>query len=238
MVDTLADKAQRRLHEKVKEKTENQKYLNFMQQKEAQEMEQKKARAELEAIKDKIFQKLKQEEERRQKEKELLDDLRTQLYQEEFDANERKKDRDEKEKKQRQKEQMIEAEREAHAFKLARKQEEERMEGEFRQKMLQKFSLDDKLEQMNAQKRRMKELDHKREVERLWQEKLAVYRAEREKEMDEQRRKEEEERWREEVIRQEKERLLREHLPNIDGFMPKGLLQSEADKNFLTKTRF
>jgi len=29
---------------------------------------------------------------------------------------------------------------------------------------------------MNQQKRRMRELQHKKEIERLWQEKLAVYR--------------------------------------------------------------
>jgi hypothetical protein len=38
---------------------------------------------------------------------------------------------------------------------------------------------------MNAQKRRMRELEHKREIERLWQEKLAIYRTERELELQE-----------------------------------------------------
>jgi len=33
---------------------------------------------------------------------------------------------------------------------------------------------------MNAQKRRMREQAHKREIERLWQEKLAVYQVQRE----------------------------------------------------------
>lgn len=43
-----------------------------------------------------------------------------------------------------------------------------------------KFAEDERLEQMNAQKRRMRELEHKREIERLWQERLAVYAAQRE----------------------------------------------------------
>lgn len=42
------------------------------------------------------------------------------------------------------------------------------MEEEFKLKMAQKFAEDDRLEQMNAQRRRMKELEHKREIERLW----------------------------------------------------------------------
>ena len=41
---------------------------------------------------------------------------------------------------------------------------------------MEKFAEDDRIDQMNAQKRRMKELEHKREVERLWNEKLELYR--------------------------------------------------------------
>jgi hypothetical protein len=57
------------------------------------------------------------------------------------------------------------------------------MEQEFRSKMMEKFAEDERLEQMNAQKRRMREQEHKREVEKLWQEKLALYRAQREMEL-------------------------------------------------------
>ena len=46
---------------------------------------------------------------------------------------------------------------------------------------------------MNQQKRRMRELQHKKEIERLWQEKLAVYREQREQEWEERRLKAQEE---------------------------------------------
>ncbi len=49
------------------------------------------------------------------------------------------------------------------------------MEEEFKRKLMEKFAEDDRLEQMNAQRRRMRELEHKREIERLWKEKLAIY---------------------------------------------------------------
>lgn len=62
-------------------------------------------------------------------------------------------------------------------LKAERAAEEKRLEEDFKQKLLQKFAEDERIEQMNAQKRRMKEQEHKREIERLWQEKLAVYRA-------------------------------------------------------------
>ncbi len=51
-------------------------------------------------FRDQIFQKLKAEEEQRQREKEMLEDLRSQLYQEEWAANERFKERMEAEKRQ------------------------------------------------------------------------------------------------------------------------------------------
>jgi hypothetical protein len=43
------------------------------------------------------------------------------------------------------------------------------MEAEFRSNMLKRFAEQDKIEQMVQQKRRLKEQEHKREVERLWQ---------------------------------------------------------------------
>ena len=64
---------------------------------------------------------------------------------------------------------------------------------------------------MNAQKRRMREQEHKREIERLWQEKLEVYRAQREIELEEKRIKEEEAIRMKAIIEMEKERLLKEH---------------------------
>lgn len=42
------------------------------------------------------------------------------------------------------------------------------MEEDFKSKMMEKFAEDDRIEQMNAQRRRMKELHHKKEVEMLW----------------------------------------------------------------------
>ena len=51
------------------------------------------------------------------------------------------------------------------------------MEQEFRRLMMEKFAREDKLEQLAQQKRRMRELEHKKEVERLWLERLNAYRV-------------------------------------------------------------
>jgi hypothetical protein len=111
-------------------------------------------------------------------------------------------------KKYRQKQELQAAKDYQMKLKAERLQEEKRMEDEFKSKMAEKFAEDERLEQMNAQKRRMREQEHKREIERLWQEKLAVYRVQREQEWEEKRLKQEQEFIQQEIIAREKERLL------------------------------
>ncbi len=60
---------------------------------------------------------------------------------------------------------MKQAEIEAKRLRQVTMQQEREMEEKFRQIMLEKFAQDDRIEQMNAQKRRMKLLWHSREVQ-------------------------------------------------------------------------
>ena len=87
--------------------------------------------------------------------------------------------------------------------------------------MAQKFAEDERLEQMNAQRRRMRELEHKREIERLWQEKLAIYKVQRDMEWEEKRKQQEKEELERRFIEEEKEKLLREHAEILKSFNPK-----------------
>jgi len=57
----------------------------------------------------------------------------------------------------------------------------------------------------------MRELEHKREIERLWQEKLAIYKQQREAEQQEEEFKAQEEGRQRDIISLEKERLLAQH---------------------------
>jgi shikimate kinase len=41
---------------------------------------------------------------------------------------------------------------------------------------MQKFADDERLEQMSMQRRKLKEAEHRREVEELWAERLEIYR--------------------------------------------------------------
>lgn len=64
----------------------------------------------------------------------------------------------------RMKKDMIVANQRQMELKAARQAEAAAQEERFRQSMLDKFAEDDRIEQMNAQKRRMKMLEHRREV--------------------------------------------------------------------------
>ena len=67
----------------------------------------------------------------------------------------------------------------------------------------------------------MRELEHKREIERLWQEKLAIYKAQREAEQAEQDFKKVEEQRQRNIIEMEKQRLLAEHAAILQQHHPK-----------------
>lgn len=67
----------------------------------------------------------------------------------------------------------------------------------------------------------MRELQHKRDIEKLWQEKLEVYRLQREAEYEDRRRAAEIDAFKKQAIEEEKQRLLREHADILTQFNPK-----------------
>ena len=91
---------------------------------------------------------------------------------------------------------------------------------------MKKFADDDRIEQMNSQKRRMKELEHKRQADVLWQQKIELLRKQRElEELEEQKIKQDEER-KKEIVERERQRMLQELAPHVSEYLPKGTLRS------------
>jgi len=74
-----------------------------------------------------------------------------------------------------------------------------------------KFAADDRVEQMNDQKRRLKVQTHKREVERLLLKRRAMYDKEQQKEVVAMAKQQIEQEKRAILVREEKHVLLREH---------------------------
>ena len=77
----------------------------------------------------------------------------------------------------------------------------------------------------------MKELEHKKEVERLWQEKLEMYKQQREMEIAEREAADELERKKRQIIEDEKARLIAEHGHILKEYHPKASTQYGARFN-------
>lgn len=74
--------------------------------------------------------------------------------------------------------------------------------------MAAKFAEDERIEQLNAQQRRLKEQEHKREIERLWTAKITAFNEQREQEFQEQKKQKEQEAAYQDAITEYKQMLL------------------------------
>uniref|UniRef100_A0A8D0HQV2 Meiosis-specific nuclear structural protein 1 n=1 Tax=Sphenodon punctatus TaxID=8508 RepID=A0A8D0HQV2_SPHPU len=99
----------------------------------------------------------------------------------------------------------------------AMKEEEET----FRQAMLAKFAEDDRIEQMNAQKRRMKQLEHRKAVEKLIEERRKQFLADKERELEDRELEKRREGNIHAIVEEERQKLLKEHATKLLGYLPR-----------------
>lgn len=111
----------------------------------------------------------------------------------------------------------------------AAKEEEEA----FKKAMLAKFAEDDRIELMNAQKQRMKQLEHKRAVEKLIEERRNQFLADKQRELEELQLQQRRQGCINEIIEEERLRLLKEHASKLLGYLPKGVFKKEDDVDML-----
>jgi CRISPR/Cas system-associated protein Csx1 len=86
---------------------------------------------------------------------------------------------------------------------------------------MKKFAEDDRIEQMKQTNRRMKQLEHRRAVDAMVEERriLSSHKGDEEKRQREI--EDEISRYKSEVIEQERQRLLLDHASKLAGFLPK-----------------
>merc|ERR1711959_329915 len=130
-------------------------------------------------FKDRMCAEIAAEIQRKETEREELEDIRETLALEEEEERLKRKEEGERMKAAVDKQMMMEAYNQAQAVKAERLAREAVEDEEFRAAMLEKFAQEDRLEQMSAQRRRMKQEEHKREVERLMEERRKAYEEQR-----------------------------------------------------------
>jgi hypothetical protein len=73
-------------------------------------------------------------------------------------------------------------------------------------------------------------MEHRREIDRLWEQKLAIYREHRNRELEEITRKQEEDRIYKETVEEYKKQLVAEHASLLAQFNPKAAATYGAAK--------
>jgi len=188
------------------------------------------AKAALEQEKDRIFQKISKDILRKQAEEEEMLELQIELANEEAEEKRIQADRAALEKRLRDRMEMMAANEYQKKLKLERLRQQEAEEEDFRRRMMDKFAEDERIEQMNAQKRRMKMMEHKREVERLLEERRAMYEREKEAELQEQHQEEKRAQALRALIEEERKKILAEAAGKLGlAYMPRGVLSSKED---------
>ena len=222
MENAYAEKAKQKQKEKEEDLLQKEKERKYQEEiaKREEELNNKKEAIKFE--KDKIFEQLCEQEAKRQAERDYWENVRNELYIEQNEQKQKLKELEEKEKLQRQKEELLASAIEQMKYKEQRKKEEQEMEAEFKKKLMEQYAEDEKLEQYNMRRRKQRELDLKQEVERQWQLKLAQYQKQKEQELEElelAKKKEEHERY---LIEQEKQRLIKENETLLKAYYPTG----------------
>jgi len=176
-----------------------------------------------------IYQRLADEIERNEKEKEMVNQMRIELYEEKQAEREQQLADELFEKKIRQRIELIESFQQQILYKKKKLQEEHEIEEIYKQQIAKQAEDYKKLELMNEQKRRMKQLEYAREMERLIRERDEYLESKRKQEEEENNRLEELEKLRLEVVEAERQRLLKEHATQLVGYLPKGVIRDEND---------
>ena len=222
MENAYARKEYEKKKAKEDEMLQKEKERKFLEEKQKKEDEFNNKKAKIQFEKDQIFNKLCEQEAKRQAEKDYWENIRNELHMEQENKRLKLAELAEKEKKQRQKEEMIESALQHKKSKEENKKKELEMEEEFKKKYMEKLAEEEKLEKLNAQKRRQKEFDLKIEVERQWQDKLKQYQLQKEQQLKNLAKLKMEEEAKRYIIEQEKQRLIKENENLLKSYYPLG----------------
>ncbi|KAJ3089592.1 hypothetical protein HK102_005998, partial [Quaeritorhiza haematococci] len=227
--------------EKARQEAENQLIEEYARLQREREDQLRQAKKSVDHEKNLVYQKhiffqLAAEMERKEKEQQELERLRIDYSQEEAEEKARKLDEELLKTRIRKRLELIEAFHKQMADKRRKLQIEQEEEGEFRRKLMEKFAEDEKIEQMTAQKRRMKQQEHKRAIDAIVEERRKRIQEQQAMELEAQRRERELEEYRQQVIEQERQRLLREHAVGLLGYLPKGIFKDEQDLDLFDET--
>ena len=181
----------------------------------------------LQKQKDKIFNKLCEEEAKRKAEQDYWDTVRSELHMEQDYKKTKLKEKEEEEKRQKMKDDVISSALKQMQFKEMKKKEEEANDAAFREKLLEKYAQDEKLEKEKQEKQRQQLIDIQNAIKKQKEEKYFQYQKQREKELNEYNKYKQEQDAKKYIIEQEKIRLLKENEELLKKYYPIGYYKAK-----------
>ena len=181
----------------------------------------------LQKQKDKIFNKLCEEEAKRKAEQDYWDTVRSELHMEQDYKKTKLKEKEEEEKRQKMKDDVINSALKQMQFKEMKKKEEEANDAAFREKLLEKYAEDEKLEKEKQEKQRQQLIDIQNAIKKQKEEKYFQYQKQREKELNEYNKYKQEQDAKKYIIEQEKIRLLKENEELLKKYYPIGYYKAK-----------
>ncbi|XP_019907686.2 meiosis-specific nuclear structural protein 1 isoform X1 [Esox lucius] len=227
-----SQQAEWRRMEREKMEAENRRILEFASYQQRKEEDRMAKVREREQAKEHLHQMLTEKIEMERQQRDEMERVREELCLEEQAEAARQKQIEQMEQRIRQRLELQQTCQEQLAFKELRRQAEKDEEDVFRKMMLEKFAEDDRIEQMNAQKRRMKQLEHKRAVEKLLEDRRQQYLADKEREAEDRAIEREREALHRQIIEEERQRLLKLHATKLLGYLPKGIFREDDLEHF------
>ena len=197
-----------------------------------------KKKNDLQQQKDKIFNKLCDEEAKRKAEQDYWDNIRADLHVEQDLIKVKQKQKEEEDKRNKMREDVINSALEQMKYKAMKKKEEEEMDEKFRQKLLEKYAQDEKLEKEKQEKQKQQLIDIQNEIQKQRELKYLQYQKQKEKELYEINKSKEEEDARKYIIEQEKLRLLKENEELLKKYYPSGYYKVKDSLKQVKKPTF
>ena len=181
-----------------------------------------KKKNDLQQQKDKILNKLAEEKAKRKAEQDYWDNVRAELHVEQDLFKAKQKEKEEEEKRNKMREDVMNSALEQMKFKAKKKREEEEMDAKFKQKILEKYAEDEKLEKEMQEKKKQQLIDIQNEIKKQRELKYLQYEKQKEDELKAINKWKEEEDAKKYIIEQEKMRLLKENEEILKKYYPIG----------------
>ena len=181
-----------------------------------------KKKNDLQQQKDIILKKLGEEKAKRKAEQDYWDNVRADLHVEQDLLKAKQQQKEDEEKRNKMKEDVMNSALEQMKYKAMKKKEEEEMDAKFKQKILEKFAEDEKIEKEKQEKKKQQLIDIQNEIQKQRELKYLQYEKQKEKELLEINKRKEEEDAKKYIIEQEKLRLLKENEELLKKYYPIG----------------